>query len=134
MCHRVVVVDGESAAGHGDESVAAESDYRVGGSTGPAPERRGVERADSPDRLHIRREYLRRRAFAEQGVYLLLGGIIVFLLSCEIAQACRKPLPVPQPDAGKEEWAAAALSRRSVVALALVLGGVLVTVRVALTP
>ncbi|MBI3910140.1 MAG: PQQ-binding-like beta-propeller repeat protein [Armatimonadetes bacterium] len=75
----------------------------------------------------VRRDYFRSQAFATQGLYLLLAGVAVYLLALEIVKHSRKGLPIPRPDAGRDAWLAAAMSRRAVIALGLVLGGVLAT-------
>lgn len=77
--------------------------------------------------LRIRQEYFRGQQFAVQGAGLLLGGLVVFLLAGETARRLRPRLPVPGPKAARPPGAAA-LDRRTVVALGIALAGVLVSV------
>jgi len=45
--------------------------------------------------LRLREEYFRGRRFAERGTWLLLGGIVVFLIAAKSASALRRKLPTP---------------------------------------
>jgi outer membrane protein assembly factor BamB len=78
----------------------------------------------------LRRNYFRGRAFTMTGLYLLLGGVVVFLLALEAAKQHRPSLPAPRAEAGREAWLSLAMGRRSAAALGLVLGGVLATLSV----
>jgi outer membrane protein assembly factor BamB len=78
----------------------------------------------------LREQYFRTRRFAVQGAFLLLGGLAVLLLSLHYATAYASPGPEPNPDAVEEPILATAYARRSVLVMALVLGGLLVTLAV----
>ena len=80
--------------------------------------------------LAIRRNYFRSRDFALGGISLLLGGTAVFLISLHFVGQMRRRLPLPRPVGVAETWAAAALGRRSVAVMGVVLGGLLLTVAV----
>lgn len=73
----------------------------------------------------IRTSYFRSRAFAESGLYLLLGGLAVFLLSVEVGKKLRRAIPAPRPSAPREFWMGVASSNRPVIGLGTALGGVL---------
>ena len=49
--------------------------------------------------LHLRAEYFRQRRFATVGTWLLLGGVIVFLIAAKSAGTLRRKLPAPEPQA-----------------------------------
>ena len=49
--------------------------------------------------LHLRAEYFRQRRFATVGTWLLLGGVIVFLIAAKSAGTLRRKLPMPEPQA-----------------------------------
>lgn len=76
----------------------------------------------------LRREYFRQRAFASRGGWLLLGGMIVFLVAAKSAATLRRELPAPQPQGAPRDletrWTR--IARGSVAALAVVLAGVAV--------
>ena len=76
----------------------------------------------------LRKEYFRQRAFARRGGWLLLGGMIVFLVAAKSATTLRRKLPAPQPQGAPRDletrWTR--IARRSVAALAVVLAGVAV--------
>ena len=73
--------------------------------------------------LELRRQYFRHREFAEAGAYLLLGGIVLFLISTKFLLAYRRQLPVP-PEGGLEPAAELRQANRAFQAVALL--GVLV--------
>lgn len=66
--------------------------------------------------LTLRREYLRRIEFANEGAYLLLVGVGMLLIAVPVATQYRKKLPMPTPhEEGAEEIRRiGALSRRAV--------------------
>ena len=73
--------------------------------------------------LELRQEYFRQREFSRWGSYLLLAGIMVFLIGIKFAADYRKKLPMPQAkDEPEQETRAATMARWSVAALGLVLG------------
>jgi hypothetical protein len=78
--------------------------------------------------LQLREEYFRQRAFARVGAWLLLGGVVVFLVAAKSAATLRRRLPAPQPQTapGDLETRWTAVARWSVAALAVVLVGVAV--------
>ncbi len=77
--------------------------------------------------LRLRQRYFRQLARMDLGVYLLIGGAVVFVLSrTRLAQYRRRlPMPQPQPDAGGRLAHEARLSRSAIafagMALALIL-------------
>ncbi len=84
--------------------------------------REGIRQLD----LQVRDTYYRTRRFAIQGLFLLFGGIVVFLIALHIAVTAARGAPAPRPAAGSEAVLGAVLARRSVVAIGLVLAGLLV--------
>ncbi|HIE26730.1 TPA: serine/threonine protein kinase [Candidatus Poribacteria bacterium] len=73
--------------------------------------------------LELRQEYFRQREFSKWGSYLLLAGIVVFLIGIKFAADYRKKLPIPQAkDEQGHEAHAATMARWSIAALSLVLG------------
>jgi len=76
--------------------------------------------------LQLREEYFRQRTFARLGAWLLLGGMVVFLVAAKSAATLRRRLPTPQPQTAPRDletrWTAVA--RWAVAALAVVLVGV----------
>jgi outer membrane protein assembly factor BamB len=78
----------------------------------------------------VRTAYFRSRSFALSGFYLLLGGIGVFLLAMEMARACRRELPQPNPAVMREAVFSLAIGRRAVIALGAASGGLLLTLAV----
>ncbi len=79
---------------------------------------------------YIRSTYFTTRARAITGVYLLLGGLAVLLASLHVVARFRAKAPAPQPSRAREFWVEAALARRSVAILGIVMAGVLLTVAV----
>ncbi len=49
--------------------------------------------------LRLRAEYFRQRRFAAVGTWLLLGGLVVFLVAAKSAGTLRRKLPMPEPQA-----------------------------------
>lgn len=47
--------------------------------------------------LRLRAEYFRQRRFAAVGTWLLLGGLVVFLVAAKSASTLRRKLPRPEP-------------------------------------
>jgi outer membrane protein assembly factor BamB len=47
--------------------------------------------------LRVRQDRIRRLDFSRRGIYLLLGGVVVFLIGVKWAATYRKKLPSPQP-------------------------------------
>ncbi|MFW5866280.1 MAG: PQQ-binding-like beta-propeller repeat protein, partial [Armatimonadota bacterium] len=78
----------------------------------------------------LREQYFRTRRFAVQGAFMLLGGLALLLLSLRYAAVYASPGPKPNPSAVEEPILATALARRSVLVMAVVLGGLLVTLAV----
>ena len=83
--------------------------------------------------LRLRQEYFRRRAFAQRGGWLLLGGIAVFLVAAKTAATLRRRLPTPQPQTTprdlETQWTR--IARWSVAGLAVVLAAVALGLSVA---
>jgi outer membrane protein assembly factor BamB len=75
--------------------------------------------------LRLREEYSRGRRFAASGAWLLLGGIVVFLIAAKCASTMRRKLPMPHPQVTAEdrETPTMAIARWSVGALVVVLLG-----------
>jgi len=75
--------------------------------------------------LQLREEYFRRRRFAGRGAWILLGGIVVFLIAAKSAATLRRKLPTPQPQAipHDTETPMTRVARWSVGGLAVVLLG-----------
>lgn len=80
--------------------------------------------------LEIRKGYYASRDFAVKGIFLLLGGVVFFLIMLHIAASAQEALPEPYPGAGRQGLVAAAAARWSVLALGVLLGGGLVTLAV----
>jgi len=53
--------------------------------------------------LRVRQDRIRRLDFSRNGIYLLLGGVAVFLIGVKCACAFRKKLPSPQPKADSRD-------------------------------
>jgi len=81
--------------------------------------------------LQLRKKYFRHREFSRKGGFLLLGGIVVFLIAIKSAAAYRKKLPMPPHPSPRSplgrgaggEGRAAMIARWSVAAFGLVMGG-----------
>ena len=77
--------------------------------------------------LRLRQRYFRQLSQMESGVYLLLGGVVVFALAVKrgaLAQR-RLPMPKPRPDAPDQSLQSAARARWSVAASGAAIGGFL---------
>jgi outer membrane protein assembly factor BamB len=61
--------------------------------------------------LHLRQRYFRHLTRMESGVYLLLGGVVVFVLAVNQAARFQKRLPMPPPKSDDPEHAARAAVR-----------------------
>lgn len=77
--------------------------------------------------LQLRQRYFRQLSRMGSGVYLLLGGVAVFILAVKQGARCQKQLPMPQPrpDAPEQSARSAARARWSVAASGTVIGGFL---------
>ena len=77
--------------------------------------------------LQLRQRYFRQLSRMGSGVYLLLGGVAVFILAVKQCARCQKQLPMPQPrpDAPEQSERSAARARWSVAASGTVIGGLL---------
>ncbi len=85
--------------------------------------------------LQQRRSYFRQLSLMNSGVYLLLGGLAVFILAgTRVARYQRQPpMPLPRPDAAEQALGATVLARRSVWLAGLVLAVGLSTLAITLT-
>jgi outer membrane protein assembly factor BamB len=74
--------------------------------------------------LQLRRQYFRQLSKMESGVYLLLGGVIIFVLATtQTARHQRRPpLPGARPEDADQATRAAASARWSVAAVGVVVG------------
>jgi outer membrane protein assembly factor BamB len=77
--------------------------------------------------LQLRQRYFRQLSRMGSGVYLLLGGVAIFVLAVKQGARCQRQLPMPQPKAEASEQAAraGARARWSVAAGGTVIGGFL---------
>lgn len=75
--------------------------------------------------VELRTGYFTARARAIQGTYLLAIGVVVFFLAAHLAAKFRAQAPMPDAQAAGRSWVDAALSLRSLTALALVMAGFL---------
>jgi outer membrane protein assembly factor BamB len=68
--------------------------------------------------LQLRRKYFRQMTQIQSGVYLLLGGVVVFVISVARFSSLRRrlPMPRPRPESGEQNLRAGALARWSVAA------------------
>ena len=75
--------------------------------------------------LQLRQRYFRQLSQMESGVYLLLGGVAVFVLAVKQGARCQRQLPMPQPrpDAAEQATRSAARARWSVAAGGAAIGG-----------
>lgn len=78
----------------------------------------------------IRTAYFRSRRFAVQGSYLLLGGVVVFLLATEAARALRPSMPLPLAPTAEEAGMAAMQGRRGVAVVGFAGAGLLLVLAV----
>ncbi|MFP3902798.1 MAG: PQQ-binding-like beta-propeller repeat protein [Armatimonadota bacterium] len=88
--------------------------------------RQQIRRMDA----EIRDTYFTVRRRALTGMYLLIGGLAVFLISSHLAAKFTQQRPQPHPEAATEAWVQAALSRRSLAVLAIVIAGFMLTMAV----
>jgi outer membrane protein assembly factor BamB len=99
----------------------------------PADEamKEGIRQLD----LQLRQRYFRQVSRMHSGVYLLLGGVAVFVLAVTRVGSYTKQLPMPQPKPAGEstERGMAATSRWSVAAAGAVVGALLFAVSLGLT-
>jgi len=70
--------------------------------------------------LQLRKDYFQRREFSRIGIYLLIGGITVFLVGIKSGISLRGKMPMPQPQSD-EESRNASLARWSVGIFGLVI-------------
>jgi outer membrane protein assembly factor BamB len=77
--------------------------------------------------LYLREKYFQERRFAAVGTWLLLGGVIVFLIAAKSATTLRRRLPSPAPQAVPvdTETPTMQVARWAVAVLALALVGTL---------
>jgi len=77
--------------------------------------------------LQLRQRYFRELSRMGSGVYLLLGGVAVFLLAVKQGARAQRQLPMPKPrlDATEQSMRSAARARWSVAASGTVIGGFL---------
>ena len=77
--------------------------------------------------LRLRQRYFRQLSQMESGVYLLLGGVVVFALAIKRGTLAQRRLPMPKPrtDAPEQSLQSAARARWSVVASGAAIGGFL---------
>jgi outer membrane protein assembly factor BamB len=74
--------------------------------------------------LRMREDYFARAESSRSGGYMLIGGVIVFVIAAMQAAASRKRLPMPRPDPDAPRKAAGAqrLARATVVGLGIAIG------------
>ena len=74
--------------------------------------------------LQLRQRYFRQLSRMESGVYLLLGGVAVFVLAVKQGARYQKrlPMPKPRPDAPEQSARSAARARWSVAASGAAIG------------
>ncbi len=77
--------------------------------------------------LQLRQRYFRQLSQMESGVYLLLGGVAVFVLAIKQSARGQRQLPMPQPkpDSSDQGARSAARARWSVAAGGAAIGGLL---------
>ncbi|MEA3403631.1 MAG: hypothetical protein U9R79_20475, partial [Armatimonadota bacterium] len=78
----------------------------------------------------LRREYFRSRRFAIQGIFMLLGGVVVLLISLQFAAQWADEGPFPDASSVEQPILASAVNRRAVVAMGLLMGGLLAALAV----
>jgi outer membrane protein assembly factor BamB len=85
--------------------------------------------------LKLRQQYFRQLSRMESGVYLLLGGVVVFVLAASQAARCqrRPPLPRTKPEGTDQAARAAATARWSVAAAGVAVGAFLLVMSFART-
>ena len=77
--------------------------------------------------LQLRQRYFRHLSQTESGVYLLLGGVVVFVLAVKqaVRGQRRLPMPQPRPEASEQPARSAAGARWSVAASGAAIGSLL---------
>ena len=77
--------------------------------------------------LQLRQLYFRQLSRMDSGVFLLLGGVAVFILTVKLGARCQRrlPMPLPRPDAPDQSARSAARARWSVAASGAAIGGLL---------
>ena len=77
--------------------------------------------------LQLRQLYFRQLSRMDSGVYLLLGGVAVFILTVKLGARSQRRLPMPQPrpDAPDQSARSSARARWSVAASGAAIGGLL---------
>ena len=71
--------------------------------------------------FQVRARYFRQLAHSASGVYLLLGGLALFLFASARCARSRRDLPMPSPRTPAADWAnSAKLARRSVGAVGVI--------------
>src|ERR1019366_7961991 len=77
--------------------------------------------------LELRQRYFRQLSQTESGVYLLLGGVALFIFAVKQGARCQKQLPMPQPkpDASEQAAHSAVKARWSVAAGGAAIGAFL---------
>lgn len=81
--------------------------------------------------LNYRQRYFRRLALDQMGGWLLIGGIVVFLLAAKQAAECNKrpPVPLTSDDAAKDAMHQAARARCAVAIVGVVACGALAALK-----
>ena len=82
--------------------------------------------------LGLRREYFRQRRFTEVGAWLLLAGVVVFLVAAKSAATLRRKLPMPEPQESPQDrqTAVARIGRWSVAAAAVAVAATAVALNI----
>ncbi len=80
--------------------------------------------------VRIRETYFRTRTRALHGAYMLLGGLAVLMVALHFVVQFRQGAPTPPPESVADTWVEAALARRSMAALGILMAGVLLTMAV----
>jgi outer membrane protein assembly factor BamB len=80
--------------------------------------------------MRVRRDFNRHRDFAVRGAWILLGGIVTYLVASAVARRRRLPAPTPRPDASERARRSAEATFRAVVGVGGVMAGTLVTLTV----
>lgn len=86
------------------------------------PTKRGIRALD----LELRARYFRQLSRSASGAYLLIGGVVVFLIAAAQCARYRKQPPMPKPSSGATDPAKAAkIARWAVSATGATAGGLL---------
>ena len=85
--------------------------------------------------LQLRQRYFRQLSQMDSGVYLLLGGVAIFVLAVRQGARYQRqlPMPKPRPDASEQSVRSAARARWSVAASGAAIGGFLFVLSLALS-